>query len=330
MHKRRILFFREPEVHTILLRRLSRSGYRVYPKVRLADAINKDEGERLLDREFDYLTKAHLDFLVINDELPIFAVEFDGLGHLHDPKAIERDVLKNRLCKAASLPLLRVTSTEITDSDSATLLDYMLMRFVSWHQEIDGILNEIREYASDLPAGADPEHLAVDLDPAFRFSLRHPFPGSLIVRERLWRAYQIAWDLDPDRRGNAPTYLCDVGYCGSGPLRADQFHTCQVRASVWKPDRKSNEPLFTKSLEVTIRSWLPLRTSVPSPDLSLFGLRDVAALEAAVENFKLRAESMWFPELPGVGVEDVSQHYAEYLGFRAIERWAKNKIRPDV
>jgi hypothetical protein len=107
MHKRRVLLFREPAVHSILRRQLTSKGFQVYPKVRLSDAVAKDDGEHLPQREFDHLTRAHLDFLVVRNELPVFAVEFDGQGHAL-PEAIERDVLKNRLCKSADLPLLRI------------------------------------------------------------------------------------------------------------------------------------------------------------------------------------------------------------------------------
>ena len=118
-----MLYFMDPEIHSILVQQHSHKGYRIYPKVRLGDAIGKDPDEHLSGREFDYLTRAHLDFLVIKDEVPVFAVEFDGVQHFHDPETIERDVLKNRLCNAEELPLLRITATEITERDRLTLLD---------------------------------------------------------------------------------------------------------------------------------------------------------------------------------------------------------------
>jgi len=46
-----------------------------------------------------------------------------------------------------------------------------------------------------------------------------------------------------------------------------------------------------------------------------------------VRQFQIRVESMWFPDLPGLSVWDIAENYSEYLGFRAIERWAiKNCI----
>jgi hypothetical protein len=327
MHKRKVLYFREPQVHTILLRQLSQKGYQIYPKVRLADAINLDRGEYLPQREFRYLCGAHLDFLVVQQDSPVFAVEFDGVDHLHDPATIERDVLKNRLCKAADLPLLRVTSVEITDSDQLTLLDYMLMRYVAWHTEIDEILDEIRDYAAQLPPDTDPADVVIDLDPSFHFNLRHPFPGSEIVRERLWRRYRIAWDLDSKKRQNSPSYLCDVNMKSCSPTQRDQFINCEVATSAWRPELAGHEPIFVANVSVTLRSWLPLRVEVPEPEIELFGLGDPRKLEEAVERFKLRVESMWFPKLPGISIWGISESYAEYLGFRAIEKWAKTGLK---
>ena len=330
VQKCKILVYKEPQVHTIMLRQLSKKGYRIYPKVRLADAINVDRNERLHKRKFEYLSRAHLDFLVVTHDMPVFAVEFDGARHVNDPVVAERDVLKNQLCKDANLPLLRITSVEVTEQDQLTLLDYMLMRFVAWLEEIDGILQEIREYALDIPPDADPEILAIDLDPVFRFDLRHPFPGSHLVRKRLWRNYRIAWDADSINRQSSPRYLCGVNESRGGPLHHDQFHTCGVSVAVWSPESDPTSPLFTDNVEVTIRSWLPLATEVPEPDLSFFLRGNPKDLDSAVERFEMRVRSMWIPDIPGVSSWDISRNYAEYLGFRGIERWAKRALKADV
>ena len=207
MHKRETPYFRESEVHTVLLRQLSRKGYRIYPKVRLEDVTSHNPGEYLSERDFEFVSRAHLDFVVTKEDTAVFAVEFDGVHYLQDSPTIERDAIKNRLCKSADLPLLRVTNTEITSRDGETLLDYMLMRYVAWHDEIDEIRQEIAEYAAQLPPDADPEDVAVDLDPTVYFDVRHPFPGSPIVRERLWPNYGIAWELHRSTPVNAHAQL---------------------------------------------------------------------------------------------------------------------------
>jgi len=328
MHKLKVLYFREPEVHATLLRQLSRKGYRIYPKVRLADVIARDRDEWMAERYFQYLLRAHLDFVVTKDDTAVFAVEFDGLHHLQDPATMERDAIKNCLCRVANLPMLRITSTEISPRDGLTILDYMLMRYVAWQEEIDGIQQEIREFAAGLGPEANPEDLAVDLDPTFHFDLRHPFPGSTIVRERLWRNYRIAWEMERSRHPLAE-FICDSFNGRSGQLHHDQFYTCEARASVWHAGSPRENQLFSENVSVTLRSWLPLQANVPQPKLScLFSALKAQDPEDAVRQFKIRIESMWFPDLPGISVSDIGENYAEYLGFRAVERWAKTSLRP--
>ena len=177
MRTLKLLYFKESRVDTILRKRLEKEGYRIDAKVGLSDAINKDKGEFLAKREFDYLTRAHLDFLITKDNWPQFAVEFDGPHHQQDKKAIENDVLKNRLCRSAGLPLLRIRADQLDDLDQTTALDYMLDRYVAWGKEKDELLAMVEEFAENIPENASPEDLAVDLDPHFWFDVRHPFPG---------------------------------------------------------------------------------------------------------------------------------------------------------
>ena len=335
MHKRRILYFLEPKVDTILQRQLAKEGYRISPKVRLADAIAKDTNDQLSQRDFGYYTRAHFDFLVTKNELPIFAVEFDGAGHLQDARTIENDVIKNRLCKEASLPLLRITSSDIEESDQLTLLDYMLMRYISWQKEYPSIMEEIREFAVTIGPHYDPDDLAIDLDPSVRFDLKHPFPARDTIVERLWRNHSIGWSMAKPERHVAATYLCDVTFGSERPSENEQFYKCTRHARVWQPSGSERAPVFSEEISVSVRSWLPLRTRVPAPDVfQLFWGRNAGPGEAQhakeiLNQFKIRVESMWFPDLPGMSAWDIAENYAEYLGFRAVERWAESIRRKD-
>jgi hypothetical protein len=329
MHKRPILYLREPDVDTVLQRQLAKEGYRILPKVGLSDALAKDRDDYLSQREFDYFTRAHLDFLVTRDNMPVFAVEFDGAHHFLDDHTIENDVIKNRLCKHAGLPLLRVTSSEIKEYDKTTLLDYMLMRYVSWGKEYPSIVRAIEEFALTIGPDYNPDKLAVDLDPSFHFDLRHPFPARDIVLERLWRNHRIAWRMvKPERRAMAD-YLCDVAFGGLGPSENEQFHRCTRHVSVWRPGPGEPTPVLSEEVSVSLRSWLPLWAEVPSPDIfqALWGEsggpKGMETAQEIIDQFKIRAESMWFPELPGISAWGIAENYAEYLGFRAVERWAK-------
>ena len=330
MHKRRLLYFREPEVHTILLRQLARNGFRVYPKVRLADAIGKDDGDRLSPRAFDYFTRAHFDFLVVQKDVAVFAVEFDGPTH-RNAEAVERDVLKNRLCKSADLPLLRITSVEITERDQLTLLDYMLMRHVAWRQEIAGIIKEIEEHAAMVPPDARFEDYDGDFDPHLQFDIRHPFPASEVVRGRLWLNHGIAWSFADRPRDAEPTFYCNVSQLRWPSSLHDEFHTCQRVATVWPAGADQNGPVFAQAVEVSIRAWLPLQTQIPDPDVFITDLTQLTEqVDRAMTQFDRHAAATWTPRLSGVNVWDITEHYSEYLAFRAVEKWAKSLAKTDA
>ncbi len=323
MHKRKLLYFTEPKVETILRRQLLQHGYRVYAKVRLRDVLAHDKGERLPDNLFDYLTRAHLDFLITKDYVGVFAVEFDGLHHINDPKIRERDALKNSLCKSADLPILRINSTEIYEQDQITILDYMLMRYVAWQQEHEEIFSQIRDFALNIPPGVDPHDYAVDLDPTFHFNLRHPFPGTKKIHERLWIHFKIAWDLGSNVRIKNALYLCDVMPHSGGALGRDEFHYANVKARLWKVGDSPDNAIFEEVASTAIRSYLPLTPEVP--DLREFSVKDMFS-DKWFEQMELRIKGIWFPDLPGINPWDISENYAEYLGFRTIERWARENL----
>ncbi|MCX6101585.1 MAG: DUF2726 domain-containing protein [Candidatus Bipolaricaulota bacterium] len=318
MHTKPILNSSEARVDTILRYRLGKQGYRIFPKVRLSDALEKEASDRLTDREFGYFTKAHLDFLVTQGGMPAFAVEFDGPAHLDGAKAVGHDVLKNGLCRSGDLPLLRVGSSEVErdELDELSVLDYMLMRYVAWREEYPAIMRELEEYAATIGPECDPDSLAIDLDPSFHFDLRHPFPGRDAVLERLWSKYRVAWS--------------SVSLGGD-----EQFHTCNRRALVWRPGEKEQPAVFSQDVSASLRSWLPLRTEVPSPDMFHLTPNRIQGAAASpspneiLEQFRIRVESMWFPRLPGLSAWDITEHYAEYLGFRAVEQWAGQPFEGD-
>lgn len=80
-------------------------------KVRIADAIII-ENSGISNQEYSYALKAHFDVLVIQNNLPLIAIEFDGDGH--DTK---NDHLKNGLCDRFELPLVRVNMAHINSKN---------------------------------------------------------------------------------------------------------------------------------------------------------------------------------------------------------------------
>jgi hypothetical protein len=82
-------------------------GAKVYAKVRIADVL-PIERSGIDDDRYRYALQAHFDFVIADaEELPLFAVEFDGRRH-RVPHVQARDGIKNALCEKFELPLLRV------------------------------------------------------------------------------------------------------------------------------------------------------------------------------------------------------------------------------
>jgi very-short-patch-repair endonuclease len=89
------------------------NGLRVFAKPRLSDVIVKGK-TRLSAREFDFYTRAHVDFAVADEtSKPIMVVEYDGRSHTQSQQ-VERDKIKNSLCVDAGLGILRINANHVT------------------------------------------------------------------------------------------------------------------------------------------------------------------------------------------------------------------------
>jgi very-short-patch-repair endonuclease len=105
----------------------ARAGLRVCTKVKLSDALDI-RGSRLTYEEFEYATRAHLDFVVTDEpeNRPQFAVEFDGRRHRTDPGVQRKDALKNKICKQLGLQLLRIDSDFLRRRRRFTLVGWLV------------------------------------------------------------------------------------------------------------------------------------------------------------------------------------------------------------
>jgi hypothetical protein len=103
----------EQVVHQRLQTVCSQNDAHVYPKIRTADVLSIDNAG-LSDTEYRYTLQSHFDFVAFDHSLwPLFAVEFDGPSHAGHKQRL-RDAIKNRLCAAFELPLLRINANYIT------------------------------------------------------------------------------------------------------------------------------------------------------------------------------------------------------------------------
>jgi len=84
------------------------SKYVAARQVKVADILNKYTDPIL----FDYGTKAVFDFVIYakmkSDDIPRLVIELDGDEHLNDPKTIERDKMKEKICKDNHIKIVRI------------------------------------------------------------------------------------------------------------------------------------------------------------------------------------------------------------------------------
>ena len=130
----RPLLVNEGEVRTdAALREAAEAlGYRVSPKVRVADVLDIDRSG-LSDPAYGYALRSHFDWVVYDSEtnLPEFAVEFDGESH-EDPAARRRDVTKNGICAIFGLPLLRIDKAAYRPTIRRTVIGYLVESWAAY------------------------------------------------------------------------------------------------------------------------------------------------------------------------------------------------------
>lgn len=124
---RRILTDGESKVDRVLDEYARENGYRLLLKPRFRDVIDVDD-MHLTGRERNFTFTAHFDFIAADaaTSLPILAIEYDDARHRTDPEQRERDKIKDRLCQAAGLPMLRVDSQFARREGRWRVLGYIL------------------------------------------------------------------------------------------------------------------------------------------------------------------------------------------------------------
>jgi hypothetical protein len=164
---------------------------RLFAKVGVKDVLPVSRG-RLDQADFSYALKAHFDFVVADaDDRALLAVEFDGPRHRTDPRAVERDLRKNRLCRDHLLPLLRVGAPALRPADHRTLLEWIVQVWFEHHRLVE-TRNAMHD--DDDWDGDPPEHDPDDFDYRTAFALRErgmrtvaPLDAFEDARERLGR-----------------------------------------------------------------------------------------------------------------------------------------------
>lgn len=322
MKTRHLLHWTEHDVDEILQRRLDDTPYRVHCPVPLSDVIMKDKQEWLPPEEFRMLTTSHFDFVIATKArplTPVFAIEFDGPHHEYDADQIGRDMIKNRLCQKAGLPLLRITLSEIEEHEIITLLDYMLERWLAWPKEIQEIYDEARELTETDPEGAKWE--LAEWDPGFEFDLKHPFPGTRKVAQRLLHNHGIGYFGLPHKDIADAEYELAVYERSMGPARKTGYYKCVKEAVLQRTESPEDKPVFETKVQASARVWLP--TSAEASDPASPWSDDSEEFQRALKAVRAR----WTPALPPISAWEIAEHFCDYLACKEVERWARANLK---
>ncbi|MCI5969229.1 MAG: DUF2726 domain-containing protein [Helicobacter sp.] len=104
---------------------LQQDSYRsldVLPHIPLAKVIKIDETLTQEERFYAQNPLTHFDFIIyhIMDKAPLLAIEIDGYAFHHTCKQLNRDKLKDSICKKHNFPLLRLSTTQSGEDKRVT------------------------------------------------------------------------------------------------------------------------------------------------------------------------------------------------------------------
>jgi len=326
MKKLRLLNTSEYRTEQTLRKVLEGTRFRVFAQLPLDKVIRPEPGETVSRGEKSLLGDSELDF-VIYDEVsePQFAIEFDGPAHQYEDQK-RRDLRKNRLCQRAGLPLLRITDTHLEEYEKASILEYIVGRFVWWDEEIEGILAEINEYVSEISEEelarlteggiADPT-----IDPTFIFGLRHPFPGTVGIAERLFGTFRI---ITPHLLGNiwneavAESRVLEFSHYRDSHKPEGHDYTLtrdyELIERVRNAEQTKVNRLHTVQVSFGIQWTLPI--------VEDFNWKEAPIYYAArTGNFPIA-----YQDIPGISMPELVENVCEFLALRQIEMWAKEHL----
>jgi hypothetical protein len=310
-----------------LRRTLSGPSWTVAPRVSIQSVLTKEE--RLSEAAFSMFTRGHFDCVVCraDNSRPVFAVEFDGVGH-DKPRQAERDRLKNLFCMAAGLPLLRFGTAELITRDRVTVLEWLSQALLDGLARLD---EEDGPDDEDLASGFEPPH---EVDFGFDlkeegpvFENEHPFPANVAITERLLRRHDISVGSPVAEPNELPRIVIDSS---TGTSR----YVLNVR---W-PGRRSFEQgpaseFVVSECDFTVHDRRDIvRAGVGRGRFAwAHRLPQQLELKAPVANELLTAEQMKYRIERGLSPMNlgwwesagVTRELARYDVLSQVERWAK-------
>jgi len=305
----------EKRVWYTLSRVLGSAGLYTAAQVRLEDVIKLEKEDASIE-ERNFIKAASFDFVVFSEDMiPIFAVEFDGPEHLFDSDHIRRDIIKNRICDKAKLPLLRIDSQHLKEFDHNNLLNHICERIIAYREEMPNLEQEMRDYLEGLaPEILDSYISAGDLpfDPDCEFDLRHPFPETYNTANRLHSNFGIRTGFIKIDDYSSNCFDYDAPLFG---LEKGTFSGYEKITNKYKLiDLKTGNILLQDSISFLYRWVYPTEVDYDP--------------EEAPFNFIIRTgrNPIYMPHIPGAFIPDIARNFCSYLALKQIEIWAENNL----
>ncbi len=299
---------------------LEGSPWHVAPHLAVRDVIELVD-ERLTPEELGIRERGHFDFAVYPsrrfDDPPSFVVEFDGPYH-DDPEVAARDIAKNRLCKRARLPLLRLTQQDLTPLEQRTVVNWIAARFAAHRREMPALDRRCRAELERL--APDDLEMAIDscdYDPGVLFDIDHPFPENRIIAERLWRRFGMRTMLFRDSSAPARCGLEVSGWSTrTEDGRVSEFTICERRCSI----RGGARELHTFTAAARMAGAHKVRRAGRAGGTE--GLHAPMGSAAHLRWLRQRVEDLSCDWVPGAAPDEITQEISTYNAMHEAERWA--------
>ena len=307
MRKKNLLNTSEFKTISELKESLSGTGYSVYPEIQLNNILSIEADDSLTKKEKQALNTASFDFVIFNSEnMPEFAVEFDGPCHSKYQKKKEADFRKNKLCSLASLPLLRIDDSFLTKYEGLSFLNFVVSRFLAWQNDMPLISKEIEErlsYTKEIDFD-DPFN-----DPTIIFDLKHPFPALIKLATKLYSDSRVV-----------TSYLSDTLYCEE---------TSKLPYIEFRRNKFGGWPIDNNN-RIVERGYLLKKHFIGS--VGKYATEHIHDISVSVSyNWRLPTSNKndlsisYFQGLPGITMGQVADNLCDYIALKKIEEWFQKK-----
>ena len=203
----------------------------------------------------------------------LWVVEYDGPTH-DKPDQVRRDIVKNRICGNANLPLLRIGYREdddfLTAVEKLAPLRWLVLRWIAYESKIEDLTRSSERWVAELTPEQRMSVTFEEASPEFHFDLAHVYPPLKAIASRLLNRYGIDVDLPdeaPDEPPEGIKWRAITPWGGPLPdLEADGFlsgHTCEVE--IQPANDPTNDAVFVGRGEFTTRFAYPIRAGQRSP-----------------------------------------------------------------